>query len=468
MRTQTLIFCPRCGEALRGRFCAQCGFDSEIQNENRYAENGIRAEWEKHEISAISVPNLEYCEEQTPVFVEADPNEDFTAESNFLKENDFNKSASKLHTADITRLKKIIPYVGLIFSFIGLFLMAMPFGVEKDSSFFTVFFTVYRLSADLHYGNFAVLAILANVVLFFISLKAVNKFHFVVYALFGVICEILSLIGIGLLFSAFADNDSYAIVGGYVSLAFAVLGLIAFLAFLAFLAFFGLKHRPKTSEKEKTVTNYSKNKHKKKKITAFVLIGSVLCLAVIGISVFCGVFFSNKFRAEKIAKIEIGDTQAGVKKVLGTPNSANAREWVYYDSEYEKITRKLAETPVNSPEYAQLELERNLMTYKRIKVVFENGKVSKAEYDAEHVDVQSNIFKVYDKITLNPSKISYKTLLSRVSITASIYYKDGSFQKYVLPYYALQNVDTNGIGTYDIEWSDDWGRRYISTLEVTN
>lgn len=466
MRTQTLIFCPRCGEALRGRFCAQCGFDSEIQHENRYTENGIRAEREEHEISAITVPNSECCEEQTPVFVEADPNEDFAAERDLLKENNFEKSASKLHTVDFARLKNIMPYVGLIFSVIGLFLMAMPFGAEKDSSFFTVYFTVYRMAADAQNGNFAVLAILANVVLFFISLKAINKFHYVVYALFGVICEILSLIGIGLLFSAFADYDSYAIVGGYVSLMFAVLGLIAFLVFLTFCV---LKHRPETLVKEKTVMDNSKSKHKKKKKkTAFLLFGSILCLAVIGISVFCGVFFSNNFRAGKIAKIEIGDTQAGVKKVLGTPNSVIASEWFYYDSEYEKITRKLAETPVNSPEYAQLQTERNLMTYKRIKVVFENGKVSKAEYDAEHVDVQSNIFKVYDKISLNPSKISYKTLLTGIPITASIYYKDGSFKKYVLPYYALQNVNTNAIGTYDIEWSDDWGRRYISTLEVTN
>lgn len=460
MRTQTLIFCPHCGKALRGRFCARCGFDSEIQNEKRYGDNGIRAE---HEISAITVPNSEYCEEQNPVFIEAEPNEDSAAERDFFKES--NLDALKLQTDNITKLKKIMPYVGLIISFIGLFLMAMPFGVEKDSSFFTVFFTVYRLSTDLNYGNFAVLAILANVVLFLISLKAVNKFHFVVYALFGVICEILSLIGIGLLFSAFADSDSYVIVGGYVSLAFSVFGLIAFLSFLTF---FGLKHRPKTTVKEKTVTDYPKNKFKKKKFTAFVLIGSVLCLAVIAISVFCGVFFSNIFRAEKIAKIEIGDTQADVKKVLGTPNAANAREWFYYDSEYEKITRKLAETSVNSPGYTQLQLERNLMTYKRIKVVFVNGKVSEAEFDAEHIDVQSNIVKVYDKISLNPSKISYKTLLSGISITAGIYYKDGSFKKYVLPYYALQNVNTNVVGTYDIEWSDDWERRYISKLEVTS
>ena len=133
------------------------------------------------------------------------------------------------------------------------------------------------------------------------------------------------------------------------------------------------------AQREKSKVNVKAffSNHKK------AIIGVVLSLVLIaGIWAFLAGFVFNIFRTGKVSKINLGDTQAQVQKVLGDPNEKGDLIWYWWDSKFDKIKKKIDKTgdigsfddiggAIDDLDKGYKKLEK--LDYKYIKVVFDSN-----------------------------------------------------------------------------------------------
>ena len=133
------------------------------------------------------------------------------------------------------------------------------------------------------------------------------------------------------------------------------------------------------AQREKSKVNVKAffSNHKK------AIIGVVLSLVFIaGIWAFLAGFVFNIFRTGKVSKINLGDTQAQVQKILGDPNEKGDFIWYWWDSKFDKIKKKIDKTgdigsfddigdAIDDLDKGYKELEK--LDYKYIKVVFDSN-----------------------------------------------------------------------------------------------
>ncbi len=179
----------------------------------------------------------------------------------------------------------------------------------------------------------------------------------------------------------------------------------------------------------------------------------------------------NIFRSGKVDKIQLGDSYAQVEKILGEPNSSTEYQYLYYSKnvadklkEMEQI-QKQAETATNFSQLSKLQsqmekLEEELKTleYKYIQVTFADGKVTSVMLDTKANSNSQDATKETKSISL--SEIPLNAKLEYANIYVSIYYKDGSYQRYKL---------TNITRTTDrqVSWRDDFGT-YTAEIKYGN
>ncbi len=173
------------------------------------------------------------------------------------------------------------------------------------------------------------------------------------------------------------------------------------------------------------------------------------------------VVLGNIFRAGKVDNIQLGDSYARVEKILGEPTTSTETRYLYYSKNVANILKEIeqieeqAETVTNFSQLSKLQsqldkLEEELKTleYKYIQVTFADGKVTSVLLDTKANDEIEDKTKKTESISL--SEIPRYAKPENEDIYVSIYYNDGSYQRYKL---------TNITDSTDqqVFWSDEFG-----------
>ncbi len=184
--------------------------------------------------------------------------------------------------------------------------------------------------------------------------------------------------------------------------------------------------------------------------------------------------------------IFIGSTQSKVLEMLGEPYQATKQDtrWQYYSKKHlsvlkdiEKNNKQQEEAFLNGDENKLLQLisvESQLtkrlesIVDEYIEIHFdENKKVTAIIFDKNYCEKKDNdIKKETESVYLSPRSAPENTDIATLDITLSIYYKDGSSKKMVLPISAYYSIDFTSVGKTTISWSDDWGE-YSCEFEIT-
>lgn len=243
------------------------------------------------------------------------------------------------------------------------------------------------------------------------------------------------------------------------------------------------------------------DKEKVKKIAIRVGIPVIVVAVLIAVIVPTVAWANNIFRVGKVDKINIGDSQEQVIKILGEPYEKSDNRFEYYSNDYIKLVEQIKKLTGNSKNlttnmakdedwdidwdedidldedidigdnsnssaskldklYAQLEE----MTYKYIRVDFDTAnKVSEVFFDNNKYNGENseNSKKRVNSYELLTNEIIQATI---TDIKYSVKFDDGSYYKGV----AIQDYITFGKNSVRIEWSDEWKTYYDSIMIKEN
>ena len=222
-----------------------------------------------------------------------------------------------------------------------------------------------------------------------------------------------------------------------------------------------------------------KKGHKKftKKQIIAIVIPVVTVAVLIAVIVPSVVWATNIFRISKVDKINIGDSQEQVIKILGEPYNKNEYGYEYYSDNYLKVLRQLdqlngnergltafesSDDDVDFGEDKETKLEEQLrkMTYQYIRVEFNSDKkVSSVLFDAEKCDSKEykKVVKSYD--------VQGKTSIQQYDVfnlSYSVKYDDGSFYKS-----SVVNEICADFVKENVNWQDRYGNEYSIKINVT-
>lgn len=214
---------------------------------------------------------------------------------------------------------------------------------------------------------------------------------------------------------------------------------------------------------------------------------ATLLVVILVIGIFLAIILpltvGNIFQAKRVAKINIGDDYAQVKKILGEPYGVKSNKTVYnYYSN--NLLRKLKQQEklesknegledfddlldqINKEDKLQQEIDS--LEYKQIIVMFNNGKVASVGLDTHAKNSNIDAKKQTKSIELIPDEISYGMVPQNVEIFAKIFYTDGSYKlDRVRGISAEENINNS---TWTITWSDGWGNynAHIKNSPITS
>lgn len=195
---------------------------------------------------------------------------------------------------------------------------------------------------------------------------------------------------------------------------------------------------------------------------------------------------TNIYSARKLSKINLGDSQEQVVKIIGEPyDKSKGYKWEYFGDELLSLIKeqeeldKKAESITSESQFEKLakqqeELDKKFEKTKgkHIEVIFsgQNAVVSEVRYDAAYQITDASLSQptvtaakkepklvtVDDKNVLNVEHIQESKIPVRVE------YTDGSFSMAALPYNAEKsfgNIVGNSIfpSSVTLSWSDRWG-----------
>lgn len=244
------------------------------------------------------------------------------------------------------------------------------------------------------------------------------------------------------------------------------------------------KQKPK-----KNVGEAIKNAAKKSKVwliahKSLAIFVCIILLLGIALTVILPLTVFNFFRANKVAKINIGDDYAQVEKILGEPYRTDSRDYRYNSSDYiynyysnnllKKLKQlaKLEAKQENIDSFddlvSQTDKENKLqeqidaLEHKYIRIYFDNeGKVTSVEFDKHAQNNNTDISKEVKDIQLIPDKIPYGMTPQETELYAKIFYTDGSYR---LNRVRGMNVESDKSNGWTINWSDNWGE-YTATIK---
>ena len=236
---------------------------------------------------------------------------------------------------------------------------------------------------------------------------------------------------------------------------------------------------PNCGAKQKTAKKAANNFVQKSKAwliahkTLAIIVAAVLFVGIL-LAIILPLTVGNVFRANRLARINVGDDYKRVERVLGKPYKSSEYEYAYYGSNVLKKMKaldKLNEQMDKIEDFDDLEkfadkeeklkAEIEAMEYKRISVSFSDGKVTSVKYDTHAKQNKQTQVKWNEnsskkqKIEFVSDEISYGLTPQETDLYAKIFYNDGSYklsQIYVTEFTA--DEDANWI----VSWSDEWGK----------
>ena len=182
-------------------------------------------------------------------------------------------------------------------------------------------------------------------------------------------------------------------------------------------------------------------------VLAVLLVGIILAI-VLPLTV------GNIFRANRVAKIKIGDDYARVEEILGKPFEAKSNKsvYTYYSNNMQKKLTRL-ET-LTGKQKAQLQAEIDALKHKTITVTFSAGKVSGVVLDKRAQNNSTEVEKRQKRLELVPSQIFADLTPQETLLYARIYYKDGSYKLDRVRGMGISGDQSSG---WKLKWSDAWG-----------
>lgn len=235
------------------------------------------------------------------------------------------------------------------------------------------------------------------------------------------------------------------------------------------------------AQREKSKVNVKAffSNHKK------AIIGVVLSLVLIaGIWAFLAGFVFNIFRTGKVSKINLGDTQAQVQKVLGDPNEKGDLIWYWWDSKFDKIKKSIDKMgdigdSIDDLDKGYKELEN--FNYKYIKVVFDSNAdgvktVRQVFLDTKHKHNGISDYtekKLVKSTELSGGKVSaiesyngevFYPEVSDDNFESCVYFNDGSYVLKKVVGVTMKDFSDNKI---TCGWNDEFGS-FFAPVEVNN
>ncbi|MDE6472272.1 MAG: leucine-rich repeat domain-containing protein [Clostridia bacterium] len=270
----------------------------------------------------------------------------------------------------------------------------------------------------------------------------VGKKKFVFWGVDGAISLILIILGAMVAQQTNSEELMEAKLGS--GFAMVIVMGVSGLLFLGARIFYELKlfKLEDTGLSEEKLAKYTEKKERKKlakKQIMAIVIPVVTVAVLIAVIVPTVVWANNIFRVGKVDKINIGDSQEQVIKILGEPYEKSDYRYEYYSNDYIEIDEKgkrLEEDLFgNLEQLTKLEEQLNNLTYKYICVDFDSDrKVTSVFLDTNKCN-NKNEDKIAKKFKVEGSDKYYRTK-----------YKDGSLYKSKL---GTDIVIPNGIKEID-------------------
>ncbi len=319
-------------------------------------------------------------------------------------------------------------------------------------------------------------------------INTIGKKKFVFWGIDGAISLVLIILGAVVSQQTKSEELMDAKLGSGFAMAI-VMGVFGLL-FLGARIFYELKlfKWEDTGLSEEQVAKITEKKERKKltkkQIMAIVMpvVTVAILIAVIVPSVS---WATNIFRVGKVDKINIGDSQEQVIKILGEPYKKNEYSYEYYSDNYLKVLRQLEQLNGNERgltafassdddfddidwddedfgEDKETKLEEQLrkMTYQYIRVEFDsNKKVSSVLFDAEKCDSKEykKVVKSYEVLTKDIMRYSATDIIFSAKFTDKSLYKGLAVKDFI----SFSTSDT-------VKWTDIWGNDYSGTVEIKN
>lgn len=227
------------------------------------------------------------------------------------------------------------------------------------------------------------------------------------------------------------------------------------------------------------ITTWTKKHKSFVRFLSFVLIVGIVLSVVLPLTV------GNIFRANRVAKINIGDDYAQVEKILGKPFAEYSNEYIYrYYSR--NMTKKLQQQQKLQQEIEnltsfgdlielvekdeKLQAEIDALEYKSITVTFSDGKVTSVVFD-KHANNKNTQVKWKNNggnkqsIELLPDKIPFGSTPKKTDLIAKIFYEDGSYKLAKISGVHEEGDKKSG---WTVTWSDNWGEYSYKIYESTD
>ncbi len=227
---------------------------------------------------------------------------------------------------------------------------------------------------------------------------------------------------------------------------------------------------------------------------ALIVVSLLLAAAIAFSSIFLPMLLT-KFKVSKVEQIKYASSGSSVIEILGEPDGQfkTDSKWQYFDKNYTKILKKIAQNGEKSEaalekgdesalvklalEETKLASQLKNVTTKYIEINFSNKNdasfVSSVLLDTKHCESAENTKKEVKDLVLSSSNLSHHSINDNTFFTASIYYTDNSYKMLNIISHIISALNT-GNDSFNVTWSDAWGEYTIycskdaSTLSLSS
>ncbi|MDE7070409.1 MAG: leucine-rich repeat protein [Clostridia bacterium] len=505
------MICKNCGKEFDGKFCPECGTMEQSETQQNQEQELTQCP----QCGAERMGDGKFCINCGYNYLEPmqkAEESDITPSSGYVKPNKFLSVLAKIYR---WLLAGGMLFVGIV----SLLCLTAPILTEnflgEVNNLCTGFQAISGKEVDVpsQAVNASVMLLVVSLIalvyggvqLFFAFKKpysnTIGKKKFVFWGIDGAISLVLIILGAVVSQQTNSEELMDAKLGSGFAMAI-VMGVFGLL-FLGARIFYELKlfKWEDTGLSEEQVAKIREKKERKKltkKQIMAIVIPVVTVAILIAVIVPSVSWATNIFRVGKVDKINIGDSQEQVIKILGEPFNKNEYSYEYYSDNYLKVLRQLDKLNGNERgltafassdddfddidwddedfgEDKETKLEEQLrqMTYQYIRVEFDsNKKVSSVLFDAEKCDSKEykKVVKSYDIIIIDTYTADKAIYTADKAIRAfsgnDFYYKveysDKSFYKGL----AVKDYVFTNTGKQELQWFDRYNNKFTKIYEV--